>query len=136
LTQRQSILLEKARRKIGASRDLLRLGYVDDAVSRAYYAMFYLAEAFLDGEGLRFSSHAAVIGEFGKRFAKTGRVPAEYHRFLLEAQEARHGGDYEDTYLLTVEEAEQHVQRAERFLQIARQLITPSDTPTGCDRGA
>jgi hypothetical protein len=36
--------------------------------------MFYLAEAFLDGEGLAFSSHSAVIGEFGRIFAKSGRM--------------------------------------------------------------
>jgi uncharacterized protein (UPF0332 family) len=123
LTQRQSSLLRKAAQRIAASRDLLRLGHVEDAVSRAYYAMFYLAEAFLDGEGLRFSSHAAVIGEFGRLFAKTGRVPTEFHQFLLKAQEARRGGDYLDEYPLSAEETELHVQRAERFLDLAQQSI-------------
>ena len=123
MTQRQPILLRKAAQRIAAARDLLRLGHVEDAISRAYYAMFYLAEAFLDGEGLRFSSHAAVIGEFGRRFAKTGRVPVELHGLLLKAQEARHGGDYEDVYLLSAEDAELHIERAERFLEAAHQLI-------------
>jgi uncharacterized protein (UPF0332 family) len=40
--------------------------------------MFYLAEAFLDGEGLAFSSHSAVIGEFGRIFAKSGRIPSKF----------------------------------------------------------
>ena len=123
MSQRQSILLRKAAQRIAASRDLLRLGHVEDAVSRAYYAMFYLAEAFLEVEGVRFSSHAAVVGEFGRRFAKTGRVPAEFHQYLLKAQEARHGGDYEDLYSLSAEEAELHIQRAERFLELAHHLI-------------
>lgn len=123
MTQRQSILLRKAAQRLAASRDLLRLGHVEDAVSRAYYAMFYLAEAFLDGEGVRFSSHAAVVAEFGRRFAKTGRVPTEFHQFLLKAQEARHGGDYEDVYPLSAEETELHVQRAERFLELANRFI-------------
>src|ERR1019366_3335786 len=54
---------------------LLAQGFAEDAVSRAYYTMFYLAEAFLDGEGLAFTSHAA----FGRIFAKSGRIPAEFH---------------------------------------------------------
>lgn len=36
-------------------------GFYDFAVSRAYYTMFYVAEALLDQEGLSFSSHAAII---------------------------------------------------------------------------
>ena len=123
MTQRQSILLRKAAQRVAASRDLLRLGYVEDAVSRAYYAMFYLAEAFLDGEGVRFSSHAAVVAEFGRRFVKTGCVPTEFHQYLLKAQEARHGGDYEDVYPLSTEEGELHLRRAERFLELARERI-------------
>jgi uncharacterized protein (UPF0332 family) len=67
--------------------------------------MFYTATALLDAEGLAFSSHAAVIGEFGRIFAKTGRVSPEFHRFLLEAQEERLGGDYEGVYMLSGEEA-------------------------------
>jgi len=55
--------------------------------------MFYIAEAFLDGEGLEFSSHGAIAGEFGRLFAHTGRVPAEFHRFLLDAQDDRWSGD-------------------------------------------
>jgi uncharacterized protein (UPF0332 family) len=33
--------------------------------------MFYVAQAFLAGEGLSFSKHSAVIAAFGQHFAKT-----------------------------------------------------------------
>ena len=59
MTERQLNLPGKARRKLAASKALLAQGFAEDAVSRAYYTMFYLAEAFLDGEGLAFTSHAA-----------------------------------------------------------------------------
>ena len=61
-------------------------GYSDYATSRAYYAMFYVTEVFLEGDGLACSKHAAVIAAFGREFAKTNRVPSEFHRFLIEAQ--------------------------------------------------
>jgi uncharacterized protein (UPF0332 family) len=85
MTERQRNLLQKAHQKLAASKALLVQGFAEDAVLRAYYAMFFVAAAFLDTEGLAFSSHAAVIGEFGRVFAKSGRIPAEFHRFLLEA---------------------------------------------------
>jgi len=57
--------------------------------------MFYVAEAFLEGEGLSFSKHAAVISAFGKHMVRSGKVPKEFHRFLMEAQDVRQSGDYQ-----------------------------------------
>ena len=48
-------LLTKARRSLAAARRLAADGYLDFAVSRAYYAMFYTTQAFLLGRGLRLS---------------------------------------------------------------------------------
>jgi uncharacterized protein (UPF0332 family) len=44
--------------------------------------MFYVAQAFLLGDGLAFSKHSAVISAFGQHFTKTGRAPADFHRYL------------------------------------------------------
>jgi uncharacterized protein (UPF0332 family) len=76
----QQALLKKAENSLAAAQLLLNEGFYDFAVSRIYYAMFYIAEAFLLGEGLAFSSHSAVIAAFGRHFAKTERVPPEFHR--------------------------------------------------------
>lgn len=67
-------LLAKATENLLASRELVRSGHPEIAVSRSYYAMFYAAEAVLVEEGLEFSSHGAVHGAFGERFAKTDRL--------------------------------------------------------------
>lgn len=40
-------LIEKAKEGLDAARSLLRDGYPDFSASRAYYAMFYVAEALL-----------------------------------------------------------------------------------------
>lgn len=79
----QEELLRKARQSINAGRLLLDGGYPGFAASRAYYAMFYMAQALLEGEGLAFSKHSAVIAAFGKHFVRTNRVPVEFHRYLL-----------------------------------------------------
>jgi uncharacterized protein (UPF0332 family) len=81
--------------------------------------MFYLAEAFLEGEGQSFSSHAAVIGAFGKEFARSGRVSAEFHRYLIKAQALRTTADYEAEPGLTEAEVQVQMERAEEFLQFA-----------------
>jgi uncharacterized protein (UPF0332 family) len=58
-------LIQNARHSISAVKLLLDNGFPGYAAARAYYAMFYIAEAFLDGEGMSFSKHSAVIGAFG-----------------------------------------------------------------------
>ena len=57
----QIALLTKAGKSLSAAELLATNELLDFAASRVYYTMFYVAEAFLLGEGLTFSSHAAVI---------------------------------------------------------------------------
>src|SRR2546425_9345635 len=95
MTPEQEALLSKARDSVRAARLLADAGLYDFAVSRAYYAMFYVAEAFLLGQGLSFSRHSAVIAAFGERFAKPGSVPVQFHRYLIEGQDKRNIGDYQ-----------------------------------------
>ncbi|MGH8071352.1 MAG: HEPN domain-containing protein [Candidatus Entotheonellia bacterium] len=61
--------MEKTRSSVAAARLLLEGGYPDFAASRVYYAMFYIAQAFLEGEGMAFSKHSAVVAAFGQHFA-------------------------------------------------------------------
>ena len=116
-------LLLKARQSLSAAKLLLNNGFPDYAASRAYYAMFYIAEAFLDGEGMSFSSHGAVIKAFGREFARTGRVPAEFHRFLIDAQDLRNSGDYGGLDTVTVEQAAEKINCGEQFLELAQNAI-------------
>jgi uncharacterized protein (UPF0332 family) len=53
-------LLRKAKESLRAAKLMDQQGYHHFAASRAYYTMFYIAEAFLLGKGLAFSKHSAV----------------------------------------------------------------------------
>ena len=64
------------------------------AVNRAYYAIFYAANALLVTKGLERSKHSGVIAAFRQHFVKTGIVPTEYSDFYGAAMEDRHTGDY------------------------------------------
>lgn len=136
MTEDQQELLEEARDSLSAARLLLNGGYSGYAASRAYYAMFYLAEAFLEGEGMSFSRHSAVIAAFGQHFAHAGKVPVEFHRYLIEAQELRHSGDYGERHAVTAAQAQQQITRAEQFLELAQQSLSPSPSPPGPGPGA
>lgn len=125
MTPDQLDLLTQARESLRASRVLLTEGFPGFAASRAYYAMFYVAQAFLEGEGLAFSKHSAVISAFGERFAKTGAVPAEFHGILIRGMEVRQAGDYGGTRSVTAEEAKEQIAQAEQFVALAALQIGP-----------
>jgi uncharacterized protein (UPF0332 family) len=109
-------LLQKAQESLAAAELLLNQGFAGFAASRAYYAMFYAAEAILLSRGLSFSKHASVISAFGQQFAKPGLVPKHLHRHLLDAFDMRQVGDYGAPGMIGAE-------RAERVLAWARELV-------------
>ncbi|MGB3492610.1 MAG: HEPN domain-containing protein [Elainellaceae cyanobacterium] len=123
MTDEQQELLLKAQQSLEATKLLLTNDFPDYATSRAYYSMFYIAEAFLEGEGLSFSKHSAVIAAFGREFAKTQRVPYEFHQFLIEAQALRATGDYGQLNAIAPDQAAEQIDHAEKFLVLAAQKI-------------
>jgi uncharacterized protein (UPF0332 family) len=119
MTSAQQALILKAQRSIEAAQSLIGQGFYDFAVSRTYYAMFYVAEALLDREGLSFSSHAAVISAFGQHLVRNGIVPTEFHRQLIDAQAQRTRADYDVDVSLTQEDAEVLIVQAQGFIERA-----------------
>lgn len=96
---------------------------IESAIGRAYYSMFYIAQAFLLSKNLSFSSHKAVISNFGQQFAKTQEIPLKYHRFLIDAQIRRNEADYDLSPSFSLDEAREIINRAEEMLNFAIQYF-------------
>jgi uncharacterized protein (UPF0332 family) len=126
MTPEQQALLKKASDSLRAARLLASQSFFDFAASRAYYTMFYIAEAFLLDQELAFSGDSAVIAAFGRQFTKTGLVQAEFHRYLIEGQKSRHVGDYDTGPGLTDVQAAEQIARAEQFLKLAERFLGPT----------
>jgi len=126
MTNARSNLLREARNSLQAAILLHSNGYPGFAASRAYYTMFYAAEAALDLEELAFSKHSAVVAAFGRHFAQTGRAPKEFHRYLIEGMEVRHRGDYPTETSVSSETAASNIARARQFLEWAERLMGPA----------
>jgi uncharacterized protein (UPF0332 family) len=116
-------LLDKATRAISTAERVLQSDDPDVAAGRAYYAMFYMAEALLHEQGLRFKKHGGVHAAFGEHFVKPGLLDAKYHRWLLAAFEKRITADYGVEEAVTADEADVLIRQAREFLQTARQHL-------------
>ncbi len=116
-------LLEKAWRAVRAATTLLQHGDTDFAAGRAYYAMFYTAEALLNEKGLRSHKHGGVHALFGEHFTKTGLLNAKFHRFLLDAFDRRLQADYAFEAVITREEVNTMIEQAREFLGEAEKFL-------------
>lgn len=113
-------LLDKAIDAIEAAEILVDHEKSDVAAGRAYYAMFYIAEALLNEKGLKFSKHSGVHAAFGEQFAKTKIFDTKFHRWLIDAFDKRLAGDYGVETDIEIDIATHMINQAREFLEAAQ----------------
>jgi len=79
--------------------------------------MFYSAQALLLTKNLSFSSHKGVVSAFGEHFVKPSVFPREMGRELNRAFEKRQLADYEYTFVISREEAEEILLNGKKFVE-------------------
>lgn len=92
-------------------------GFYDSAVNRAYYAIFYAANAMLSTQGLARSKHSGVISAFREHFVKPGLIETEYSDIYGRLMNHRHVGDYELELSIGEHQARADLRDAERFVR-------------------
>jgi uncharacterized protein (UPF0332 family) len=122
VTEREA-LLGKANRYLKSAQLLLESGDYDSAVSRIYYAAFFVAETLLDKLELEFSSHKAVISAYGKEFAQKGVLDAKFHQLLIRAFEKRQQADYMADPGFDRDEVSELLAEARMFLNAATEWL-------------
>jgi hypothetical protein len=89
--------LLRAERALSSAKLLLKHGELEDAVSRAYYAMFHAARAILFSKGVKAKTHRGTISLFGEHIVKKGYLSEEYADTLRKTFDLRQKSNYELT---------------------------------------
>lgn len=113
----KQILMERAHEKLEVAKSLFGTGFYSDAVSRAYYAMFYAARALLSAKNIYPKTHRGVISQFGLKFVKEGEFEKEIFDLFARAQEDREEADYGLLSETDDDEAKKIIEGAEKFLK-------------------
>jgi len=119
-------LLDKAVDTIEGAELLLDHEKTNLAAGRAYYALFYVAEALLNEKGLQFSKHGDVIGAYGKEFAKTKLLDPKFHRWLRKGFDTRLIGDYHVDTKIERNFVADMINQAREFLETAQDYLKKS----------
>ena len=116
--------LKKADRALKVAENLLASGFDAEAAARAYYAMFYAAQALLKENGLQRVKHSAVQAAFGQHLVKAGKIDAKFYRMLIDARETRELADYTVGEEVSAETALLRVKNAKEFVQMMKNILT------------
>ncbi|PIU83817.1 MAG: HEPN domain-containing protein [Elusimicrobia bacterium CG06_land_8_20_14_3_00_38_11] len=115
--------LQKADKKIKASEKLFENELYDDTLSRAYYAMFFSAEALLLIKDLSAKTHSGVLFLLNEYFVKTGEVDRNYFEMIRKSKETRENGDYDAFYEATENEAKISIENAKKFVDKIKDIL-------------
>lgn len=115
--------IQKAETKLKVAEKLLKSRDYEDAVSRAYYAVYHAAQALLLTEGEKAETHKGVVTLFGLLFVKTGKFEKKMGRYLANLKDDREAGDYEIFSFLDKESAESAVAEAKEFFSAAKSYL-------------
>lgn len=116
-------LERKSQKYLRSAAVLLELADFDSCASRAYFAMFFAAQALLVMETQSLSSKQGIRSAFNERYVETGRLPARAGEIFHEASELQEFGDYAYDSAVTQEEAERILSEAEAFVNTIENMI-------------
>ena len=108
--------LAHSRDELEAARILHREHKDRQALSRAYYAVFYAATAVLESKRIRRAKHSGVKSAFGQFFVKDKTIESEYSDIYVRVRESRELRDYERGYVPAADFASEKIDEAEKFV--------------------
>jgi uncharacterized protein (UPF0332 family) len=111
--------LERCWEELAAARLLAGKGFEAQAVSRAYFAAFFAAEAALMALGETRSKHAGVVSAFVHLLIRGGQLDEEIGRLLRSLFERRNEADYSPVDV-PAEEADVAIRDAERVVSAVK----------------
>jgi uncharacterized protein (UPF0332 family) len=88
----------------------------ESAVSRAYYAMYFMLNAILFIHDIDTKTHQGAIMMFGKHYVKTGIFDKKFNNILTNALNQRIVGDYDIEQSIEFELAQDIVNDAHTFI--------------------
>jgi Uncharacterized conserved protein related to C-terminal domain of eukaryotic chaperone, SACSIN len=117
------IFIRKAETKLNTAKILCEEEIYEDAISRAYYSMYYAAKALLRTRNIFTKTHKGLISKLGLEFVKNGELEEEYASMIATVEERRERADYDAYYEPSRDEAEKIIEDVERFLERIKKAI-------------
>lgn len=110
--------MEQARQCTISAKALVEINDYKGAANRSYYAVFHAMRSVLALEGKDFSKHSGVSAYFRKEYIKTGIFDVELSDIISMTFEFRSNSDYDDFYIISLEEVNEQIENAIKFCDV------------------
>ena len=88
------------------------------SVNRSYYSIFHALRAVLALDGIDSSKHSGIIAYFNEHYVKTGVFEKSISKAVTTAFKLREKSDYQDFYIVSLEEAATQIEKAEQIIAV------------------
>ena len=102
-----NLLMERALETYSMACELHQNHHYNDAVSRAYYSMFYAAKAVLLTKGIISRTHRGTISQLNINFVQEGELEETVWKYLPMSDTLIQEADYSITKRITQKESEE-----------------------------
>lgn len=117
------VLYRKAQKFLQSAAVLFELEDFDSCASRAYFAMFFAAQAVLLQEGVTVSSRQGIRSAFVEAFVESGRLPDRAGAAFMQAADLQEVADYAQHFAVDEAAAERVLQESEAFVHTMARLL-------------
>lgn len=93
------------------------------ANNRAYYSIFHSLRSVLALEPFDSKRHSGVISHFQKNYIKSGIFPVEISDMVRDAFKIRNDSDYEDMFIVNINDTRNQIENAEYILNKVREYL-------------
>lgn len=93
------------------------------ALNQSYYSIFHAMRAINVLDEFDSSKHSGVIAHFNQFHVKEGHFPKEASKIIKTASEMREHADYEDFFVAYRQDAEEQIQKAEKFFSLVKAYL-------------
>ena len=109
--------------ELDTSKELLKTQKYKASVNRSYYAIFHALRAVTALDDFDSSKHSGIIAFFNKTYVKEGIFDKEISKLIDTAYRLREKADYQDFYVVSKEQAEEQIVKAEKVINTIKPYI-------------
>ena len=116
--------MEKAREDLVTARRNFEDGSYRASVNRSYYAIFHALRAVTALDQFDSSKHSGIIAYINQHYVKTGIFDRTFSKRIDSAFRLREKADYEDFYVVAIEDARRQIEKAEEIIRVVDSYLT------------
>ena len=116
----------RAKQSLQVAKKVLQDGFIEDAVNRIYYAIYYAVSALLYTRKLHPKTHLGMKALFNKEFVKNNFITDKQAQIYSTIFAKRFEADYEDFFTIDTDSVHQHLAEATNFIFLIETIINNS----------